>query len=121
MKTSPGTTSPECLFCKILVGEIPANRVYEDEFCIGFPAINPQAPTHLLIIPKVHIPSQAKAVADYKPLLGHLIFAAADLARSQKLDKRYRVVVNTGDDGGQTVHHLHLHLLGGRHLGWPPG
>ncbi|MBS1800445.1 MAG: histidine triad nucleotide-binding protein [Acidobacteria bacterium] len=123
MKTndSPVRSSPECLFCRILAGEIPANRVYEDEFCIGFPDINPQAPTHLLIVPKEHIASQAKVLAEHKPLLGHLMSAAADLARAQKLDKGYRVVVNTGDDGGQTVHHLHLHLLGGRHLTWPPG
>jgi histidine triad (HIT) family protein len=123
MKTNDGPvrTSPDCLFCRILTGEIPANRVYEDEFCIGFPDINPQAPTHLLIIPKEHIASQAKALAEHKPLLGHMMSAAADLARAHKLDKGYRVVVNTGDDGGQTVHHLHLHLLGGRHMTWPPG
>jgi len=111
----------ECLFCKILAGEIPANRIYEDEFCIAFPDINPQAPTHLLLIPKEHITSQAKAVAEHKPLLGHLMAAASDLARSQKLDNGYRVVINPRDDGGQTVHHLHLHLLGGRHMAWPPG
>jgi histidine triad (HIT) family protein len=111
----------DCLFCKILAGDIPANRIYEDEHCIGFPDINPQAPTHLLIIPKLHITSQAKIMAEHKPLLGHLMTAAADLARQHKLDKGYRVVINTGDDGGQTVHHLHLHLLGGRHMDWPPG
>ncbi len=111
----------DCLFCKILAGEIPANRVYEDELSIAFPDINPQAPTHLLIIPKEHIASQAKALVEHKALLGHLMATAAELARIQKLDKGYRVVVNTGDDGGQTVHHLHLHLLGGRPMGWPPG
>ncbi|WP_260703445.1 histidine triad nucleotide-binding protein [Edaphobacter flagellatus] len=123
MKTNVGSQklSPDCLFCKILAGEIPANRVYEDEFCIGFPDINPQAPTHLLVIPKEHIASQAKALAEHKPLLGHLMSAVADLARMQKLDKGYRVVVNTGDEGGQTVQHLHLHLLGGRPMTWPPG
>ena len=111
----------DCLFCKILAGVIPANRVYEDEFCIAFPDINPQAPTHLLVIPKEHISSQSKVVGEHKPLLGHLMMAAADLARTNKLDRGYRVVINTGDEGGQTVHHLHLHLLGGRHMGWPPG
>jgi histidine triad (HIT) family protein len=111
----------DCLFCKILAGDIPANRVYEDEFCIAFPDINPQAPIHLLVIPKEHIASQAKALAEHKPLLGHLIAATADLAKTQKLEKGYRVVINTGDDGGQTVHHLHLHLLGGRPMSWPPG
>jgi histidine triad (HIT) family protein len=111
----------DCLFCKILAGEIPANRIYEDEFCIAFPDINPQAPTHLLILPKEHIASQAKALPEHKLLLGHLLMAAADLAQAQKLSKGYRVVINTGDDGGQTVHHLHVHLLGGRHMDWPPG
>lgn len=111
----------DCLFCKILAGEIPANRVYEDEYCIGFPDINPQAPTHLLVVPKEHIPSQAKALAGHKLLLGHLMSVVAELARTQKLHKGYRVVINTGDDGGQTVQHLHLHLLGGRPMKWPPG
>jgi histidine triad (HIT) family protein len=113
--------STDCLFCKIIAGQIPANRVYEDQLCIAFPDINPQAPTHLLVIPKAHIASQAKALAEHKSLLGHLMATAADLARTQKLEKGYRVVVNTGDDGGQTVHHLHLHLLGGRPMNWPPG
>ncbi|HEU4635960.1 MAG TPA: histidine triad nucleotide-binding protein [Edaphobacter sp.] len=111
----------DCLFCKILAGEIPASRVYEDEYCIAFPDIHPQAPAHLLIIPKEHLASQAKALAEHEPLLGHLLVVAANLARTHKLDKGYRVVINTGDDGGQTVHHLHLHLLGGRPMHWPPG
>ncbi len=111
----------DCLFCKILDGEIPANRVYEDELCIGFPDIKPQARTHLLIIPKEHIASQAKAAPEQTPLLGHLLATAAELARMYRLDKGYRVVINTGEDGGQTVNHLHLHLLGGRHMAWPPG
>ena len=117
------TTSPmsECLFCRIVNGAIPANRVYEDELCIGFPDINPQAPTHVLVIPKQHIASQAKALAEHTPLLGHLMAAAAEIARDHNLDKGYRVVVNTGDDGGQTVNHIHLHILGGRHMTWPPG
>jgi histidine triad (HIT) family protein len=113
--------SPDCLFCKIVAGAIPANRVYEDELCIGFPDINPQAPTHLLIIPKRHIASQAKSVAEDAGLLGHLMASAAEIARGQNLERGYRIVVNTGDEGGQTVNHLHLHLLGGRHMGWPPG
>ena len=89
----------DCLFCKIVAGAIPANRVYEDELCIGFPDINPQAPTHILIVPKEHVASQAKAVAKHTPLLGHLMMTAADLARTQKLDRGYRVVVNTGEIG----------------------
>jgi histidine triad (HIT) family protein len=111
----------DCLFCKIIEGKIPANRVFEDDLCVGFPDINPQAPTHLLIVPKQHIASQAKAVAEHTPLLGHLMATAAVLARSKKLDRGYRVVVNTGEEGGQTVNHLHLHLLGGRPMTWPPG
>lgn len=111
----------DCLFCKIVEGKIPANRLYEDDLCIAFPDINPQAPTHLLIIPKQHIASQAKAVAEHTPLLGHLMAVAADIARKRKLDRGYRVVINTGEDGGQTVNHLHLHLLGGRAMTWPPG
>jgi histidine triad (HIT) family protein len=121
IKSSNPVSSPECLFCKIVDGTIPASRVYEDELCIGFPDINPQAPTHLLIIPKQHIGSTAKALAEDTILMGHLMAAGAEIARKEKLDNGYRIVVNTGDDGGQTVNHLHLHLLGGRHMNWPPG
>lgn len=122
MKIKPNTNaSSDCIFCKIASGTIPASRVYEDELCIGFPDINPQAPTHLLIIPKQHIASTEKALAEDTALMGHLMAAAAEIARKEKLDGGYRIVVNTGDDGGQTVHHLHLHLLGGRHMNWPPG
>ncbi len=113
--------SPDCLFCKIVSGTIPANRVYEDEHCIGFPDINPQAPTHLIVIPKKHIASQSKCMPGDEGLLGHLMVSAAEIARSHDLARGYRIVVNTGDDGGQTVHHLHLHLLGGRAMKWPPG
>ena len=113
--------SSDCLFCKIIAGSIPANRLYEDEFCIAFPDINPQSPTHLLIVPKLHVASLAKTNGQHTALLGHLVGTAAEIARGQKLDHGYRVVVNTGDNGGQTVNHLHLHLLGGRPLLWPPG
>jgi histidine triad (HIT) family protein len=111
----------DCLFCKIVAGSIPAKRVYEDEQSIAFADINPQAPTHLLLIPKRHIGSLAQAVAQDTPLLGHLMAVATELARTQGLAHGYRIVINTGSDGGQTVHHLHLHLLGGRHMTWPPG
>jgi histidine triad (HIT) family protein len=121
MRISRSTPTPDCLFCKIVEGIIPANRIYEDELCIGFPDINPQAPTHVLVIPKQHISSTAKAVAKDAALMGHLMSAAAGIARKEGLDRGYRIVVNTGDDGGQTVNHLHLHLLGGRHMTWPPG
>jgi histidine triad (HIT) family protein len=113
--------SADCLFCKIVAGTIPAKRVYEDELCLCFADIHPQAPTHLLIIPKEHIASQAHAEETHAALLGHLMGTAARVARSAGLDRGYRVVINTGRDGGQTVDHLHLHLLGGRAMGWPPG
>ena len=120
-KLSSPASSSDCLFCKIVDGTIPANRVYEDELSIGFPDINPQAPTHLLVIPKQHIGSTAKALSKDTALMGHLMATAAEIARKEKLENGYRIVVNTGDDGGQTVHHLHLHLLGGRPMNWPPG
>jgi histidine triad (HIT) family protein len=113
--------SADCLFCKIVAGTIPAKRVYEDELSLGFADINPQAPTHLLVIPKEHIASQAHAEEEHAALLGHLMAKAAEMARKAGLDRGYRVVINTGPDGGQTVDHLHLHLLGGRHMSWPPG
>jgi histidine triad (HIT) family protein len=112
---------PDCLFCKIVAGTIAAKRVYEDDQTIAFADINPQAPTHLLVIPKRHIGSLAGAAAEDTPLLGHLMAAAAEIARMLGLGNGYRIVANTGDDGGQTVHHLHLHLLGGRRMTWPPG
>ena len=113
--------SADCLFCKIVAGSIPAKRVYEDDLCLCFADINPQAPTHLLIIPREHIASQAHAEETHAALLGHLVAKAAEVARSKGLSHGYRVVINTGPDGGQTVDHLHLHLLGGRHMTWPPG
>ena len=120
LRTS-ASASPDCLFCKIVDGTIPANRVYEDESCIGFPDINPQAPTHVLIIPKQHLASHAKAGEDDSAMMGRLMLAAAQIARDQRLQGGYRLVVNVGEDGGQTVNHLHVHLLGGRQMSWPPG
>jgi histidine triad (HIT) family protein len=113
--------SADCLFCKIVAGTIPAKKIYEDELSLCFADINPQAPTHLLIIPREHIPSLAHAGQRHAALLGHLAGKAAEVAREAGLDRGYRVVINTGRDGGQTVDHLHLHLLGGRHMTWPPG
>jgi histidine triad (HIT) family protein len=113
--------SSDCLFCRIVAGSIPAKRVYEDELCLCFADINPQAPTHLLIIPKEHIASTAEAEQEHAALLGHMVARAAEVARGAGLNRGYRIVINTGDDGGQTVDHLHLHLLGGRHMSWPPG
>ena len=114
----------DCIFCKIVSGEIPAQKVYEDECCVAFADVHPQAPMHLLVIPRRHIASLAHMGNDSdedKKLLGNLLWAANELARRQKLSKGYRVVMNTGPDGGQTVDHLHLHLLGGRAMHWPPG
>ncbi len=107
----------ECLFCKIATRALPVKFVHEDDFCLVFPDINPQAPTHLLVIPKQHF---ASAEAAPPALLGHLMKSAATLGES-RLPDGYRIVANTGADGGQTVHHLHLHLLGGRPMTWPPG
>jgi histidine triad (HIT) family protein len=110
-----------CLFCRMVSGEIPVTRLYDDEDCMAFADIHPQAPVHVLVIPKEHLQSTAHAEASHGPLLGKLMAAAAAVAKGQGLSGGYRLVVNTGDDGGQTVGHLHVHVLGGRHMGWPPG
>ena len=110
-----------CLFCQIIDGSIPSTAVYQDEQCYAFADIQPQAPTHILIVPREHIASLAHAGLKDKAMLGHLMFVAAEIAREKGLSAGYRVVVNTGSDGGQTVGHVHLHLLGGRGLAWPPG
>lgn len=114
-------TNSDCIFCKIAGGTIPAKRVYETETLLAFPDLNPQAPAHLLVIPKQHIRSLAEAASEDTALLGALLAGVAEVARQQGLDDGYRVVVNTGDDGGQTVQHLHLHVLGKRAMHWPPG
>ena len=111
----------DCIFCKIVRGDIPAQRIYEDESSIAFADINPQAPVHLLLIPRRHIDSLAHAAAEDREMLGHLLASAAKIAAQQNLTKGYRVVMNTGAEGGQTVGHLHLHILGGRAMKWPPG
>lgn len=117
----------ECIFCKIASGEIPAKKLYEDEQAVAFADIDPKAPVHVLVIPKRHVASLAELGAPSQDgdqdeaLIGHLQLVAAQLAREQKLDDGYRVVINTGPEGGQTVDHLHLHLLGGRSMHWPPG
>jgi histidine triad (HIT) family protein len=113
----------DCLFCKIVSGSIPAKKVFEDEHAIAFRDIHPQAPVHMLVVPRRHFASLAE-VGDSEgevALLGHLLSAVAEIARAEKLAEGYRTVINTGADGGQTVNHLHLHLLGGRSMAWPPG
>lgn len=114
-----GTTEPSCIFCKIIKRELPSNIIEEDSDVIAIRDINPQAPTHALIIPKEHIKSIAEW--DDPEALGKLFQKACDIARQERLTDGFRVVVNTGDDAGQTVHHLHIHVLGGRRLHWPPG
>lgn len=107
----------ECIFCKIAAHTIAVDSLYEDEQCLAFADMAPKAPTHLLFIPKQHFANIASAPG---PTLGHLLRTAATFAES-KLPQGFRIVVNTGNDGGQTVHHLHLHVLGGRAMSWPPG
>lgn len=113
--------SEDTIFSKIIRREIPADIVYEDDDCLAFRDITPQAPTHILVIPKKPIPQLADAQEEDKALLGHLLFTVSEIARQEELNNGYRVVINIGEEGGQTVFHLHLHLLGGRALGWPPG
>jgi histidine triad (HIT) family protein len=114
--------SGDTIFGKIIRKEIPANIVYEDDLCLAFTDVNPQAPTHILVIPKQPIPKLSDAAPADKELLGHLLLTVKEVADQAGLTENgYRVVINTGTDGGQTVFHLHLHLLGGRSLDWPPG
>lgn len=110
------------LFTKIINREIPADIVYEDDLCLAFRDINPQAPVHILIIPKKEIVSFATLTEDDKEIVGHIMLITSEIAKQEGLtDDGYRVVTNIGENGGQSVYHLHFHLLGGRKLTWPPG
>ena len=109
------------IFKRIIDGEIPAKIIHDDALCLAFVDIAPQAPTHVIVIPKKEIPSLNEVADEDEPLLGHLLVTIRKLAAQLKLDEGYRVVVNCGPYGGQTVDHLHFHLLGGRALKWPPG
>jgi histidine triad (HIT) family protein len=110
------------IFSKIIAKEIPARIVYEDDLCVAFHDVNPQAPTHILVIPKKEIPRLVAAGTDDKALLGHLLFTAREIAQKEGLgESGFRIVINNGPDGGETVPHLHVHVLGGRHMDWPPG
>ena len=112
----------DCLFCKIIAGEIPSAKVFEDDVCIAFNDISPQAPTHVLVIPREHFDSLDKAEKSHKETLGHLLLTVAEIAREKGFaENGYRTVINTNNDGGQTVFHLHVHLLGGRPFIFPPG
>jgi histidine triad (HIT) family protein len=116
-----GSMTADCLFCRIVAGEIPATTVHDDDLVIAIRDINPQAPTHVLVMPRRHVASVAALTEADAPLLSRLFAVATDLAGSEGLDGGWRLVANVGPDGGQTVDHLHLHLLGGRQMTWPPG
>lgn len=111
----------DCLFCKIIAGEIPSTKVYEDKDVLAFKDIDPQAPFHAVIVPKTHIASAAEISSENSAVIAKIFEAAAKIAKEQKLDNGFRIVTNCGNDGGQTVGHLHFHMLGGRFLAWPPG
>ena len=117
-----GSTQTDCLFCRIIAGEIPAERLYEDDLVVAIRDIAPRAPTHILLMPRRHIASAAELTDAEGPMLGRLFAVAADLARAEGIaDGGYRLVSNVGRWGGQTVDHLHVHLMGGRAFEWPPG
>jgi len=109
------------IFKKIIDKEIPAEIVHEDDLCLAFQDLNPQAPIHLLVIPKKEIPFLSDLTEEDRELMGHLFFVAAQLAKTNGLENGYRTVINCGEDGGQSVDHIHVHLLGGRKMTWPPG
>jgi len=111
----------DCLFCRIVAGEIPAKKVYEDEHTFAFEDLNPQAPTHVLIVPKKHIRGLKEATLEEAEIVGRCHLTAAHLARTRNIEEGYRTVLNVGPKSGQSVFHLHVHLIGGRNLSWPPG
>jgi len=111
----------DCLFCRIIRGEIPSKKIYEDEHTFAFEDINPQAPTHVLIISKEHIRGLKEASAEQAEIVGRCHLTAANIARQRGIEEGYRTVLNVGPGAGQSVFHLHVHLLGGRSLHWPPG
>ena len=112
----------DCIFCKIVNKEIPAELIFEDEQIVAFNDINPQAPIHILIIPKEHIASLNDVPDEQKDVLSHILFRARQIARNLEIEEKgYRIVLNTGRDSGQEVFHIHFHLLSGRRMTWPPG
>jgi histidine triad (HIT) family protein len=114
-------TNKDCLFCRIIRGEIPAKKVYENQQVFAFEDIDPKAPTHVLVVPKKHFAGLKEAHAEDAELIGRCHLAAAEIARQRNIENGYRTVLNVGPGAGQSVFHLHVHLLGGRPLGWPPG
>lgn len=113
--------NPDCIFCKIAGGEIPCTKVYEDETVLAFRDLDPQAPQHVLLIPKTHIVSAGEITPENSAVVAHIFEAAAQIAKDLQLDSGFRLVTNCGEDAGQSVPHLHFHMLGGRKLAWPPG
>jgi len=111
----------DCLFCKIVSGEIPSKKVYEDEHTLAFEDIDPKAPTHVLVVPKRHLTGLKEATTDDAEIIGRCHLTAAKIAKDRKIEEGYRTVLNVGPKSGQSVFHLHVHLLGGRDLRWPPG
>ncbi|HUS19991.1 MAG TPA: histidine triad nucleotide-binding protein [Terriglobales bacterium] len=111
----------DCLFCKIIAGQIPSKKVYEDDKVFAFEDIEPQAPTHVLLVPKKHIVGLKEATPEDAEILGYLQLVAAKLGHERKIEDGYRTVYNVGPKSGQSVFHLHLHLIGGRDMKWPPG
>ena len=110
-----------CLFCRIIAGEIPAKKVYEDPYVFAFEDIAPKAPTHVLVVPKKHFAGLNEAQTEDAEVIGRCHLAAAEIARQRDIEQGYRTIVNVGPGAGQSVFHLHVHLLGGRGLSWPPG
>jgi histidine triad (HIT) family protein len=111
-----------CVFCQIAAGEKPSTILYEDERCVVFQDLHPRAPVHVLVVPKKHIPSLNEDLAEDEALLGHLLVVAARMAKEKGIDGAgYRIVINTNAEAGQTVFHLHMHVMGGRIMRWPPG
>lgn len=111
----------DCLFCKIIADEIPAKKIYEDEHVLAFHDISPQAPVHFLVIPKKHISTLNDLTQEDRELAGHILYTAQRLANELSCEQGYRVVMNCNEHGGQTVYHIHMHVLGQRQLDWPPG
>ena len=111
----------DCLFCRVIRGEVPSRKVYEDEHTYAFEDINPQAPTHVLVVPKKHIRGLKEATTEDAELIGRCHLVAAEIARQRGIEDGYRTVLNVGPKSGQSVFHLHLHLIGGRVMRWPPG
>ena len=115
-------TRSDCIFCRIVAGEIPAKVAHQDDLAIAFHDVSPQAPVHVLVVPRQHVDDALEAAGAAPAIAGHLVAVATRLAGELGIAASgFRLVINTGDDGGQSVRHLHLHLLGGRELGWPPG